>query len=86
MRTMSKCGVTRHFPKYPNGCKNSRTISWMKEFLNLMTHTRVLSKNPLQAGSKQVQAFPGKTDKANGEESESCGRAWTMWLEECRHC
>ena len=33
---------TRIIPTYLIGCKNSERISWMKEFLNTETHTRVL--------------------------------------------
>ena len=29
-------------PKYRNGCKNSKRILWMTEFLNTETHTQVL--------------------------------------------
>ena len=39
---MSDDEVTRYIPIYQSGCKNSRRILWMKEFLNTETHTRVL--------------------------------------------
>ena len=41
-RITSKCGKTRILPTYWNGCKNSKRIMWMMEFLNTETHTRVL--------------------------------------------
>ena len=46
MRITKRYGEAR-IPTYPNGCKNSERISWMKEFLNTETHTRVLLVNHL---------------------------------------
>ena len=34
--------------KIPSGCKNSKRILWIQEFLNTETHTRVLLMNHLQ--------------------------------------
>ena len=40
--------LERRDPLYSeNGCKNSKRILWMKEFLNTETHTRVLLMNHL---------------------------------------
>ena len=41
MRITNRYGETR-IPTYQNGCKKSEKISWMTEFLNTETHTRVL--------------------------------------------
>ena len=45
-RITNKYGETR-IPTYQNGCNNSERILWMKEFLNIETHTRVLLMNHL---------------------------------------
>ena len=42
MRITSENGETLVIPTYRNGCKNSRRILWMTEFLNTETHTRDL--------------------------------------------
>ena len=47
MWTMNRYGATSHFPKYVDGCKNSKRILWMKSLLRVETHTRVLLMNPL---------------------------------------
>ena len=49
METTSKYGATHHFPKYLNASKNFKRISWMNESLNIETHTRVLTMNPLKS-------------------------------------
>ena len=47
IRIPSRYGETRIIPTYRNGCKNSKGILWMKEFLNAETHTPVLLMNYL---------------------------------------
>ena len=46
MRITNRYEETR-IQTYQNGCKNSKRILWMNEFMNTETHTRVLLMNHL---------------------------------------